>query len=1155
MADMTASTEGLDQFLIEIGLDGVTAVDCVRYIEGAGELPSGLPVVVLERHDPKGIGQIWYFIRKFHLKGLEHDLISRLLTVMLHIGRNSFLELSSGYTGDVLWRRGCLTMVSSYDVPLGIVWEWFLEHSELSERLEKHQIAFFDHIAQHDPAVMQHRAQTLSSFNELLMAVSLEKAGQSSSDIANQFEQAFIQCIECELQSQQSGNQTTSLAKSILNAIISDAENAVIQPLMRQVKWDYNDEVRWLYKAVYLAEETDSYIPFSASFIRVLIIWDPSFFYKLSSRAIPGSYNERQLRIPNYYERYGLPREVYIIQLAKSYDNLDMLRAELLRDRACYERAILRSSKVETLHLCRVLWEIADGHPYLEQMEEQILLEVEDILQSEHLTPEELLINMAFFRGAPLSAELRGIWSRYKINGLSFRGLHVAEYLWSHSLLFNRVVCFLAHTDEDTLTLILRWCSSSHQMPYSSFIDAYRQAGGAMQDLMPFIVNTAQVERAHNDDLPLYQLTLAYVKANMEELSSHFIAYLRVPKITHQAKSFVLTLLMTHHAERHAGIVIPYLADESKTVRNKAVLLLSNNMEQTEAILPLLDHKKTAVRERVVCLLSQWDKPMVQQALQALYAKEKNEKIKELIANALQDKLAASTPNASPVSFTINTAHLNWLELASLPRLRMRESDDIADETVTHSILNAYVIQEEIVRNWKAQELAAPLKAEDLAELAEEVLQRWLREGAPANKKWVMAFAAVFGDGRVVLALQARISSWPLESRGAIACDAVKALLLSPLDSALLFIDQISRNFKFKQVKQAAVTALGQAAELLGISTEELADRVVPHLGFDAKGCRTVDYGPRQFKLQLMLNHDIRITDGSGKHYKTLPVAAASDDAELAEASLLEAKQLKKQLKTVAKSVQTRLEQSFAMRRYWTYAAWHKLFVDNPVMHAFASGLIWGVYADDVLISTFRYREDDSFISADESAVSLSEGDVIALVHPLDLEEGARRRWMQQFEDYEMTQPFPQLTRNTFTVMNEEENALNIMRFTGVIINGLSLLSGLTKFGWSKGSILDAGAYIDFYKEFESIGIGVQLTISDLTVGMEDETVTIYEMDFYRAGKVARGSYIYSEIMEEDRIQPIDVPKALFSELLYEVDTVLAKRLGVDEDWQLNRRS
>ena len=45
---------------------------------------------------------------------------------------------------------------------------------------------------------------------------------------------------------------------------------------------------------------------------------------------------------------------------------------------------------------------------------------------------------------------------------------------------------------------------------------------------------------------------------------------------------------------------------------------------------------------------------------------------------------------------------------------------------------------------------------------------------------------------------------------------------------------------------------------------------------------------------------------------------------------------------------------------------WEKLFVENPIMHNFSLGLVWGVYEDGELKDTFRYMEDGSFNTVDE---------------------------------------------------------------------------------------------------------------------------------------------------------------------------------------------
>lgn len=226
MANKVTTTNGLNLMLLDIGLDGTTAADSVQYIEGAGDLPASLPVISFPRNDRNGIGRIWSHIRKLHLKGQQPELLGRLLTVMLHIGRESFLEASSSYVEDALWRRGCLTLVSQYVIPLGIVWEWFLEHDECSQRLGKHHSDFLNLIARQEPALIQHHAKSLSSLDQLIMFAFLLKTGQLSSDAASRFEQSFIQCIDRELQSD---NKHSAKSAEILHAMLPVSDESIIK--------------------------------------------------------------------------------------------------------------------------------------------------------------------------------------------------------------------------------------------------------------------------------------------------------------------------------------------------------------------------------------------------------------------------------------------------------------------------------------------------------------------------------------------------------------------------------------------------------------------------------------------------------------------------------------------------------------------------------------------------------------------------------------------------------------------------------------------------------------------------------------------------------------------------------------------------------------
>lgn len=63
--------------------------------------------------------------------------------------------------------------------------------------------------------------------------------------------------------------------------------------------------------------------------------------------------------------------------------------------------------------------------------------------------------------------------------------------------------------------------------------------------------------------------------------------------------------------------------------------------------------------------------------------------------------------------------------------------------------------------------------------------------------------------------------------------------------------------------------------------------------------------------------------------------------------------------------------------------------------------------------------------------------------------------------------------------------------------------------------------YYTFYKEDTRTGLGAQLSFSGAPIGYEDEEdICVYDIEFYKAATVNRGSYEYDEIDDERRIVP-----------------------------------
>lgn len=255
------------------------------------------------------------------------------------------------------------------------------------------------------------------------------------------------------------------------------------------------------------------------------------------------------------------------------------------------------------------------------------------------------------------------------------------------------------------------------------------------------------------------------------------------------------------------------------------------------------------------------------------------------------------------------------------------------------------------------------------------------------------------------------MKDWAEASRGAIAAFVVNAIALNGGSVALVMIDGISVKFPNNQVKNAAKAAFSFAAKALEIPEDELSDKIVPTLGFNKEGEKILDYGPRNFTITLMPDFSLSIFDNEKqKTIKSMPAPGANDDAVKATAAKKEFSELKKQIKATVQSQTNRLEKVLMNGRRWTAGSWNTLFVENPIMHRFATALIWGVYDGDKLTGTFRYMEDGTFNTVDEEEYTLPEKAAITLVHPIELEEEVLAGWKEQLDDYEIVQPIPQLT-------------------------------------------------------------------------------------------------------------------------------------------------
>ncbi|PAQ15373.1 hypothetical protein CD798_06175 [Bacillaceae bacterium SAOS 7] len=844
-----------------------------------------------------------------------------------------------------------------------------------------------------------------------------------------------------------------------------------------------------------------------------------------------------------------IPKEYYVAWVATQTLHSDYelfpKRLRLFRQNPdVFVQAFQLSDHQGKVVLAALLCECGELETYLPILEDEVKALMIAELKGDGVSEEQMLSLVHYIEGKvekPIAPKLEWL-------GLSSNLIRSILLLKGKSPLFERYVyCVTA-------------LSSSAPYIFRHFTRYYEErTNGTLQEIIN-ILDKLQVEATTmvsaianigNYDGKYEQTVRAYIEKHIEKVIEGISA------CDVDGRELILTEAkeIQWETDQFDALLIQLMGDSSKRIRQLVIDLLNERPNIKPFVFPLLQHKKAVVREQAVILLSNHTDQEVIHAFEEIFEKERSHKVKELISKAIHvEELEEEQDITSLAKYCekyLNKrkkAKVEWVTPETLPALMVKDPTEDLTDDVVYLLLTMFAETDEVTLNASARKLAEWIEEKSLHDIAYEVLLRWVADGAQAKRKWVLSLAAQFGDSRVIHELSSLIADWVKSSRGAIASLAVKALALQGSDEALLITDGIAQKIKHKQVKRAASEALEAAAKEFGITPEELADRLIPTLGFDQEGKRVFDYGPRSFTVEVTPEQTLQIFKEDGKSVKNLPQVAKSDDEQKATDAREQFKLLKKQLKTVVTNQKTRLEAALSQNRMWEAEKWEKLFVDNVIMQSFAIGLVWGVYEEGELIQSFRYMDDGTFNTIDEDEYELPEGASIGLVHPLDLEADEIEQWKEQLEDYEITQPIAQLDRPIFIITEEEKNQKEITRFAGRQMSDLALLGRMDKAGWSKGSVQDAGGFYEFYKEIGEYGAELHMTGMYVGGGMDD--VVVKEVIFYKAGTVERGSYIYDEVTDKNRIMPNKVPERIFSELLLDVSKATEKYDKLIEKWQ-----
>jgi hypothetical protein len=416
------------------------------------------------------------------------------------------------------------------------------------------------------------------------------------------------------------------------------------------------------------------------------------------------------------------------------------------------------------------------------------------------------------------------------------------------------------------------------------------------------------------------------------------------------------------------------------------------------------------------------------------------------------------------------------------------------------------------------------------------LLDRWQDKDFHGSYGWILGALGALGGDRTVLALAPLLRAWPKSSETGRrrAIDALSVFRDIGSDTALQALMGLRQKAVAPSVMEAAVRLLQTAARDRGLSVSELADRITPTCGLDARGTRQWSYGPRTFTLHIDDHFGLRVRDAKGEILSELPPASPGDDPALVEAARRDWHVVSGQLEEALRVQSLRLEQDMIEGRRWPADAWTRLLQRHPLMVHFTRRLLWGIYAPDgAFVLGFRTAEDQSLVDIDDKEVRLPKDALVGVAHPAHLDERQRNAWIGHFADYQIIAPFPQLGRTLHTPSADEIEATAITRFKATGFYSGVIRDVLVRKGWDR----DPSIMRQFYdRTFKGDRVRASATLDPgVSAGyakydVKDQTIPTVKF------------FVEGEKGPEVALRIGDVPKVAFSEALLDLYELLAEQ-------------
>ncbi len=361
------------------------------------------------------------------------------------------------------------------------------------------------------------------------------------------------------------------------------------------------------------------------------------------------------------------------------------------------------------------------------------------------------------------------------------------------------------------------------------------------------------------------------------------------------------------------------------------------------------------------------------------------------------------------------------------------------------------------------------------------------------------------------------------------------------------YLCQLKQQIKQNNTKKLIDKYIDEAAEKRGMLSSEIEEISVADFGL-TNGCGVYEFD--DYSLHIQITDIGKIgqywVKPDGKIQKTTPTFVKNTPEYMVK--LKQIKDTIKQIKTSLVVQRNRIDRLYIHDRSWDYTAFSQNYLNHGLVHFIIKNLVW-VFEDGNL-KTEAIWYDNTWKDIDGNTVEwINENTKLWLWHPVNSSVHNTLSWRIRLEKLKVKQGLKQVYREVYLLTEAEVNTKeysNRMAAHLLKQHQFKALTGIRGWAFSLMGAYDDGRDTDVASiPLKAHGLHAEFWINEI---LSDDA-------FNEAGI---WDYVATDQVRflddnHNRIDLIDIPKLVFSEIMRDVDLFVGvASVGNDPEWRDN---